>query len=1076
LAALRVPAQHGAALEARFRASTKGGVQYVEMLNTALPSGSGERWRSEERLRAMIRRRFEWRAPGRLRRAFRHFDAGRAGKVTERDLADGLRALKLALSSEQDHSLFEAMDLDGDGCIDYAEFVVFVRDPCHRFLEQKVKYAVATAGTSANAARRALDDLDTNASGLLGPADFGRALQRLGVDISSSERARLALRFDAHEDGNVSVQRFFAFLKGDREGAESTDEPRGLAALRNELRRIAQQRGGPPDYGRLFREFDKDGSGAIDRREFRRGLESMGFALSGADLTAVMEHFDKDGDGVVSIRDFVKFVVHDGPAAPRDVDAVLRKAVSKLAGGRGGGLRKAFEKFDANGSGRVSRGEFRREIESLGLDVSPAEVDGILDRFDKDKDGSLDYREFVSFFADEQNAETQGLVSLRDEIKRLSRRGNGRAPDYAKVFRAFDVDGSGGVDRREFRAGLEDMGFELNSQDLTAVLDHFDANGDGKISVAEFARFAESDVVGKVATALRREMRRLKRRKGGDFALKDAFRRIDRNGSGAISRGELDAELDRLGVRLTARELDDVLARFDRDGDGRVDYDEFSRFAETAKPGEDAILDRLRALVRRALGDGLSLGDCFKHFDRDGSGDLDELEFERGLKKLGVSVTSIEVAHLMDEFASRRSGCIRYEDFSQAVSPAGESEPEGVAAVRSEVRRLAKSRSGAPDYARVFRDLDRDGAGALSARDLRRGLERMGFEVSAADVDHLAQHLDRNGDGVVSIREFVKFAAGDGDASNALRTLRREVDRFSRSRNFSLRGAFADLDRDGSGRVSGREFKRELSRLGFEVSAAELDDLVMRFDADGDGLISYEEFVRLAEGDDDRDDARDVGARDDDDVLCRLRRLVRDAADDGLSVADCFEHFDRDGSGDLDEDEFERGLKKLKIRVTDKELRSLLARFVSRETGRIRYRDFCDAVGPSASPRKASRSAPPEAEGVRRLRAEMRRLAASRAGAPDYSGVLLEYDRSGAGVLDRKALRKGLAALGLEDVSSADLTAIVSHFDAGGDGAVDVRDFAQFAKAAERDGGADRDWRDGGADRDRRAPTSRSRR
>ncbi|KAJ1448797.1 hypothetical protein M885DRAFT_449791, partial [Pelagophyceae sp. CCMP2097] len=403
------------------------------------------------------------------------------------------------------------------------------------------------------------------------------------------------------------------------------------------------------------------------------------------------------------------------------------------------------------------------------------------------------------------------------------------------------------------------MGFELNSQDLTAVLDHFDANGDGKISVAEFARFAESDVVGKVATALRREMRRLKRRKGGDFALKDAFRRIDRNGSGAISRGELDAELDRLGVRLTARELDDVLARFDRDGDGRVDYDEFSRFAETAKPGEDAILDRLRALVRRALGDGLSLGDCFKHFDRDGSGDLDELEFERGLKKLGVSVTSIEVAHLMDEFASRRSGCIRYEDFSQAVSPAGESEPEG----------------------------------------------------------------------------FVKFAAGDGDASNALRTLRREVDRFSRSRNFSLRGAFADLDRDGSGRVSGREFKRELSRLGFEVSAAELDDLVMRFDADGDGLISYEEFVRLAEGDDDRDDARDVGARDDDDIS-RVAASRAGAPD----YARVFEAFDRDGSGGIDRREFRNGLEQLGFTISSADLTAVIREFDADGNGNVSVREF----------------------------------------------------------------------------------------------------------------------------------------
>ena len=46
------------------------------------------------------------------------------------------------------------MDLDKDGTISYTEFIVFVRDPCHPFLEQKVRYATHRGETTAELMRR----------------------------------------------------------------------------------------------------------------------------------------------------------------------------------------------------------------------------------------------------------------------------------------------------------------------------------------------------------------------------------------------------------------------------------------------------------------------------------------------------------------------------------------------------------------------------------------------------------------------------------------------------------------------------------------------------------------------------------------------------------------------------------------------------------------------------------------------------------------------------------------------------------------------------------------------------------
>lgn len=55
--------------------------------------------------------------------------------------------------------------------------------------------------------------------------------------------------------------------------------------------------------------------------------------------------------------------------------------------------------------------------------------------------------------------------------------------------------------------------------------------------------------------------------------------------------------------------------------------------------------------------------------------------------------------------------------------------------------------------------------------------------------------------------------------------------------------AFADIDRDGSGRLSREELEGALKRWKVPVEGGKLDALVAACDADGDGNISYPEFV-----------------------------------------------------------------------------------------------------------------------------------------------------------------------------------------------------------------------------------------
>ena len=56
--------------------------------------------------------------------------------------------------------------------------------------------------------------------------------------------------------------------------------------------------------------------------------------------------------------------------------------------------------------------------------------------------------------------------------------------------------------------------------------------------------------------------------------------------------------------------------------------------------------------------------------------------------------------------------------------------------------------------------------------------------------------------------------------------------------------AFSDLDLDKSGFITMNEFESMLQHHGLPVTQADLQSLMERYDKNGDGRVSYGEFVQ----------------------------------------------------------------------------------------------------------------------------------------------------------------------------------------------------------------------------------------
>ncbi|XP_010549835.1 PREDICTED: probable calcium-binding protein CML18 [Tarenaya hassleriana] len=133
------------------------------------------------------------------------------------------------------------------------------------------------------------------------------------------------------------------------------------------------------------------------------------------------------------------------------------------------------------------------------------------------------------------------------------------------------------------------------------------------------------------------------------------------------------------------------------------------------------------------------LREIFRSFDQNKDGSLTELELGSLLRSLGLKPSQDQLDALTQKADRNNNGLIEFSEFVALV------EPDLVRCPYTDEQLRA-----------IFKLLDRDGNGYITAAELAHSMAKLGHALTAEELTGMIKEADRDGDGCIDFDEFVQ--------------------------------------------------------------------------------------------------------------------------------------------------------------------------------------------------------------------------------------------------------------------------------------------------------------------------------
>ncbi|KAE9037522.1 hypothetical protein PR003_g11495 [Phytophthora rubi] len=503
-----------------------------------------------------------------LAQIFSEFDANRNGQLDVDELVACMASFNLQLSNDN-VLLLRELFVGGHehGTVGVAEFISFVLAHSASSFDEdelgllghRLREAIMT---HVNQARAQTDSVEDAVRVVFGAAykrkdqqscairDFVRAFNRLRLDATPAQVARLVVRLDRDGDRSISFEELLIWLRIRSKASLDADSgvdsgkltapqaalqlaTKKASALRLLLGKLAS--GGDisstaPDsktarLSALFCQIDTNNSGKINQEELQVFLERQNLSVVGEEVLAglcglstsaqppaaliaqeMMALLDMNANGVTTLTEWLACAQYEGGNDRDDpvVVETLRKALKASENSDPehlvswfnaipGTIKAATTRQGESAQNKVRVAEFKTALRAKlgGARSIPLHViDRVVEGLDKDRSGWITTGELCTWaFPPRDLEEILRLIIKSWQTEHFQ--ASSRTDFAANLYARFDGDGNGSLAVREILSGFTLFGVTLTEYEARVLLIAFDVDGDGCWSKSEFLAFVD---------------------------------------------------------------------------------------------------------------------------------------------------------------------------------------------------------------------------------------------------------------------------------------------------------------------------------------------------------------------------------------------------------------------------------------------------------------------------------------------------------------------------------------------------------------------------------------------------------
>ncbi|XP_063784992.1 EF-hand calcium-binding domain-containing protein 6 isoform X2 [Pseudophryne corroboree] len=621
-----------------------------------------------------------------------------------------------------------------------------------------------------------------------------------------------------------------------------------------------------PDLVKAFTSYDPDRTGCVPLDALKSVINNFVFLLPDRTFHELMSRIKFKTTDTVSWEQFLKKFQGSGyiengqtlpirpshrtnPVKDRHVhysnDHILQKLHQHFQESYPS-LKQAFLILDEGRNGRVSRKELRRIVDCMMFRITDEQFKELMIILDPEHTGFISYHQFLDLFEDKESVtghkwlnnprhpakETPIVLPLDTVEAILCDKISSHWKDFSKAVQSQDTKGSGIINKDQFKRILQSYCSSMLDDHYSMICDRYGCGSSDCIAYVDFLRnlgvsVCHADDLNGVSTVILDRNQFQEELRQTDHS--DRMREIEHQASHFIRNIAVDEVMDKLKDCITKHSftLKESFLACNRQPNGKVSKKDFRKVLRDHQLYLDD--DQFHDLTQK-LGftkEGLSYLDFVSLFEvPSGDGPVDKLH----------NSPNHRVNNTKSHYMTAEECLMQFPD---------------------------KLKEGYGDTYTAFYKIDSNRDGIVTMHDFRHLLDSFMFFITQKEYERLLSLLGLDLMSTLNYIDFLSLVQRQEKAdcppwlnssyrpkqSQDTADLACEQAHYylvtkAQGRWHDLAKTFCEIDRDGNGIIQKKDLRNVLYRFSLPITSHEFEKLWLRYDPDGKGHLTHQEFLQ----------------------------------------------------------------------------------------------------------------------------------------------------------------------------------------------------------------------------------------